>query len=89
MPKFAHQVYDLAGDREEIVWVDATNHIDLYDVDKHVGPAAGTIVTWFDRHLMNKVKENGLQSQLKLDSVPRWDRLFDDRTLPHILERNS
>jgi hypothetical protein len=38
------------------VSVDATNHIDLYHVDKHVEPASGTIVTWFDRHLMNKVK---------------------------------
>ena len=36
--------------------VDATNHIDLYHVDKHVESASGTIVTWFDRHPMNKVK---------------------------------
>ena len=54
LPKFAQQVYDLAGDPKEIMWVDTTNHIDLYDVDKYVDPAIDKIVAWFDKYLRNK-----------------------------------
>jgi hypothetical protein len=45
------------------VSVDATNHIDLYNVDKHVEPAFGRIVTWYDRHLTNKVRGERIAEQ--------------------------
>lgn len=61
LPKFAQQVYDLAGDPKEIIWVDTTNHIDLYDVDKYVDPAIDRIVAWFDLHLRNKQIIRGRQ----------------------------
>ena len=50
-PKFAQQVYDEAGDPKEIHWLDTTNHIDLYDNEKYVGPAINKIVEWFNTYL--------------------------------------
>jgi hypothetical protein len=43
--------------------MDATNQIDLYDVDKPVEPAIGRIVTWYDRHLTNKVRGEWIAEQ--------------------------
>ena len=31
--------YDLAGEPKEILWLDTSNHIDLYDNEKYVSPA--------------------------------------------------
>jgi hypothetical protein len=51
LPKFAQQVYDEAGEPKEIMWLDTSNHIDLYDNDKYVGPAVNKIVEWFSAYL--------------------------------------
>ena len=51
LPKFAEQVYDEAGEHKEILWLDTTNHIDLYDNEKYVGPAINKIVEWFNTYL--------------------------------------
>jgi uncharacterized protein len=51
LPKFAQQVYDEAGEPKEIMWLDTSNHIDLYDNDKYVGPAIDKIVEWFNAYL--------------------------------------
>jgi uncharacterized protein len=51
-PKFAQQVYDEASDPKEILWLDTTNHIDLYDNEKYVGPAINKIVKWFNTYLI-------------------------------------
>jgi uncharacterized protein len=50
-PRFAQQVYDEAGDPKEILWLDTTNHIDLYDNEKYVSPAINKIVEWFNTYL--------------------------------------
>ena len=50
-PKFAEQVYDEAGEPKEILWLDTTNHIDLYDNEKYVGPAINKIIEWFNNYL--------------------------------------
>jgi fermentation-respiration switch protein FrsA (DUF1100 family) len=54
LPKFAQEVYDKAGEPKEIMWVDVPNHIDLYDVEKYVGPAVNKIVEWFNKYLKGK-----------------------------------
>jgi fermentation-respiration switch protein FrsA (DUF1100 family) len=51
LPKFAQQVYDEAGEPKEILWLDTTNHIDLYDNEKYVAPAIKRIVEWLNTHL--------------------------------------
>ena len=50
-PKFAQQVYDEASEPKEILWLDTTNHIDLYDNEKYVGPAISKILKWFNTYL--------------------------------------
>jgi uncharacterized protein len=35
----------------ELVWLDAEEHIDLYDVDRHVGAAVAHLAAWFRRVL--------------------------------------
>ena len=51
LPKFAQEVYDLADEPKEILWLDTSNHIDLYDNEKYVGPAISKIVEWFNKYL--------------------------------------
>jgi uncharacterized protein len=50
-PKFAQQVYNEAGEPKEILWLDTTNHIDLYDNERYVGPAISKILKWFNTYL--------------------------------------
>jgi fermentation-respiration switch protein FrsA (DUF1100 family) len=54
LPKFAQEVYDKAGEPKEILWIDAPNHIDLYDVEEYFGPAVNKTVEWFNKHLKGK-----------------------------------
>ena len=58
LPKFAQEVYDKAGEPKEIMWVDAPNHIDLYDVEKYVEPAINKTVEWFNKYLRGKSRLN-------------------------------
>lgn len=51
LPKFAQQVYNEAGEHKEILWLDTTNHIDLYDNEKYVGLAINKIVEWLNTYL--------------------------------------
>ena len=50
-PANATNVYERAGDPKEIMWLDTTNHIDLYDQPQYVEPAVGATVEWFRRWL--------------------------------------
>jgi fermentation-respiration switch protein FrsA (DUF1100 family) len=54
LPKFAQEIYDLAGEPKEILWLDTSNHIDLYDNEKYVGPAISKIVQWFNKFLYQR-----------------------------------
>ena len=54
LPKFAQEVYDLAGEPKEILWLDTSNHIDLYDNEKYVGPTISKIVQWFSKYLRQR-----------------------------------
>jgi fermentation-respiration switch protein FrsA (DUF1100 family) len=54
LPKFAQEVYDLADEPKEILWLDTGNHIDLYDNEKYVGPAISKIVQWFNKFLYQR-----------------------------------
>jgi fermentation-respiration switch protein FrsA (DUF1100 family) len=50
-PEGAQAVFDRAAGPKDLLWLDTTNHIDLYDVDRFVGPAVARCVAWFDEHL--------------------------------------
>ena len=50
-PEQARAAFERAGEPKKLVWLDTTNHIDLYDVPGYVDPAVAATVAWFDRHL--------------------------------------
>lgn len=50
-PEQARAAFARAGEPKRLVWLDTTNHIDLYDVAGYVDPAVAATVAWFDRHL--------------------------------------
>lgn len=37
--------------QKDLVWLDTTNHIDLYDNAEYVDPAVDAVARWFDEHL--------------------------------------
>jgi uncharacterized protein len=50
-PDLAHQAFERAGEPKEILWLDTTNHIDLYDNPGFVEPAVERCAAFFERHL--------------------------------------
>jgi uncharacterized protein len=50
-PELAQQAFDRAGEPKEILWLDTTNHIDLYDNPQFVEPAVRGCVDFFKKHL--------------------------------------
>jgi hypothetical protein len=51
LPEFAQAVYDAAAGEKELVWIEAHNHVELYDQDPYVSEAAGHAIRWLDQHL--------------------------------------
>jgi uncharacterized protein len=51
LPEYAQAAYDAALGTKELVWIEAHNHIELYDQDPYVSEAAAHAVRWLDRHL--------------------------------------
>jgi uncharacterized protein len=50
-PQAAQAIHDRLGDQSELIWLDTTNHIDLYDQPAYVVPAVEHMAAWFDEHL--------------------------------------
>jgi fermentation-respiration switch protein FrsA (DUF1100 family) len=50
-PEGAARVFERAGQPKDILWLDTTNHIDLYDNETYVGPAVERAAGWFLEHL--------------------------------------
>lgn len=50
-PAGAEATFARAGEPKEALWLDTTNHIDLYDVPKYVEPAVEAATAWLDRWL--------------------------------------
>jgi fermentation-respiration switch protein FrsA (DUF1100 family) len=50
-PEGAQAAFDRAGEPKRLLWLDTTNHIDLYDEPKCVDPAVDAVAAWFDEHL--------------------------------------
>ncbi len=50
-PGQASAAFARAGEPKKLVWLDTSNHIDLYDVPKFVGPAVDEALAWFYTHL--------------------------------------
>jgi uncharacterized protein len=50
-PEQASSVFERLPGPKDLLWLDTTNHIDLYDVPAYVDPAVGRLASWFDRYL--------------------------------------
>ncbi|MDN5856577.1 MAG: alpha/beta hydrolase [Actinomycetia bacterium] len=50
-PADAQVAYDRLGGTKDLVWLDTTNHIDLYDQPSYVGPAVARVADWMSKHL--------------------------------------
>jgi fermentation-respiration switch protein FrsA (DUF1100 family) len=50
-PSGAQNAYDRIDGPKELLWLDTTNHIDLYDEPRFVNPAIEQVATWMDTHL--------------------------------------
>jgi fermentation-respiration switch protein FrsA (DUF1100 family) len=51
LPRYSQEVYDQAGEPKEMLWLDAPNHIDLYDIDTYVDPIIDRMVAFYRRYL--------------------------------------
>ncbi len=50
-PEGAQGIFDRLGEPSDLVWIDTTNHIDLYDQPRHVEPAVESAAEWLGKHL--------------------------------------
>ena len=50
-PAGAEATFARAGEPKEALWLDTTNHIDLYDVPQYVDPAVEAATAWLNRWL--------------------------------------
>ncbi len=50
-PEQAAEMYERIGGPKDVMWLDTTNHIDLYDQEAYVGPAVEQVTEWMTRHL--------------------------------------
>jgi fermentation-respiration switch protein FrsA (DUF1100 family) len=50
-PRYAQEVYDRAGEPKELVWIETSNHVELYDQAPYVPQALEHLIPWLDAHL--------------------------------------
>jgi uncharacterized protein len=50
-PRHAEQVYATAGEPKSIVWIETTNHVQIYDIEPHVGQATTALIDWLGNHM--------------------------------------
>jgi uncharacterized protein len=50
-PADAQAAFEAVGEPKKLVWVDARNHVDIYDQEELVEPTADAAAEWFHRYL--------------------------------------
>jgi fermentation-respiration switch protein FrsA (DUF1100 family) len=50
-PRYAQEVYDTAVKPKSLVWVETTNHVQIYDVEPYVGQAVSALTGWLDEQM--------------------------------------
>jgi uncharacterized protein len=50
-PEAAADIHERISGPTELVWLDTTNHIDLYDEPQYVEPAVARVAAWMDEYL--------------------------------------
>jgi fermentation-respiration switch protein FrsA (DUF1100 family) len=50
-PRYAEQVHATAGAPKSMVWIETTNHVQIYDIEPQVGQATTALIDWLGRRL--------------------------------------
>jgi uncharacterized protein len=50
-PRFAQQVHESAGEPKSMVWLETTNHVQIYDVEPVVSQATTALIDWLADHM--------------------------------------
>jgi uncharacterized protein len=50
-PRYAQEVHETAGEPKKLVWIETTNHVQLYDIEPYVTEAAKAIASWLEAHM--------------------------------------
>ena len=53
-PAGAQAIYDRLTGPKDLMWLDTSNHIDLYDQPAYVDPAVDRVAGWMTEHLVNR-----------------------------------
>jgi fermentation-respiration switch protein FrsA (DUF1100 family) len=56
-PTAAQDVHDRIAGPKDLLWLDTTNHIDLYDVPRYVDPAVERVAAWMTDHLAASARD--------------------------------
>lgn len=51
-PENAQRAYDLISAKKKLAWIETTNHIELYDSERHVSEAIDELQAWMTQHLV-------------------------------------
>jgi uncharacterized protein len=50
-PRYAEQVHATAGEPKSMVWIETTNHIQIYDIEPYVDQATTALIDWLGNHM--------------------------------------
>lgn len=50
-PRYAQQVHTAAGEPKSMVWIETTNHVQIYDIEPQVGQATTALIDWLGDHM--------------------------------------
>jgi fermentation-respiration switch protein FrsA (DUF1100 family) len=50
-PRYAEQVHATAGEPKSMVWIETTNHVQIYDIEPYVGQATTALIDWLGQHM--------------------------------------
>ena len=45
-PRYAQQVHATAGEPKSMVWIETTNHVQIYDIEPYADQATTALIDW-------------------------------------------
>lgn len=48
-PRYAQQVHAAAGEPKSMVWIETTNHVQIYDIEPYVDQATTALIDWLEK----------------------------------------
>lgn len=50
-PRYARQVHATAGEPKSMVWIETTNHVQIYDIEPTVSQSTNALIDWLSEHM--------------------------------------